>query len=134
MAIHSIRAVTMSKAKTDALLYYKGELKLTVEVKESGMLNELVLQRPLGFLSQYELKSVEAKTDDMERMDKIINFLLGKEDKCFGNFCDILTNCNYKGLADKLRIKAGLTAGAPGKCSSLTRIGSYCIHRLFGLG
>ena len=124
----------MSKAKTDALLYYKGDLKLNVEVKASGMLDELVLSRPLGFLSRHEVQSVEAKTDEMERMDKIIEFLLGKEDKCFEKFCDILTNCNYEGLANSLRIKAGLTAGDASKCSSLTRIGSYCIHKLFGLG
>ena len=89
-----------------ALTFLRGDLKLNVKVKESGLLDMLAIPTELGFLNEAEVQSVAAMANSMEQMDKIIEFLLGKEDKCFGNFCHILTNSNNEVWANSLKTKA----------------------------
>ena len=89
-----------------ALICLKGDLKLNVKVKESGMLDMLEIPTPLGFLNRAEMQTVAAMGNNMEQMDKVIELLLGKEDKCFSNFCDILTKSNNEAWAHCLRMKA----------------------------
>ena len=101
-----------------ALTCLKGDLKLNVKVKESGMLDMLEIPTPLGFLNRAEMQTVAAMGNNMEQMDKVIELLLGKEDKCFSNFCDILTKSNNEVLAHCLMMKAQeLQQRSFGKCS-----------------
>ena len=106
----------MRKWNTDALVFLKGDLKLNVKVKESGMIDKLEIPQPLAFLNRAEMQTVKSMATDMDRMDKIIDFLLGKEDKCFSNFCNILEASNNKTWAVSLRKKAEEFKGGPGKC------------------
>ena len=109
-------AEPMREWNRNALICLKGDLKLSVKVKESGILDMLAIPTELGFLNQAEMQSVAAMTNSMEQMDKIVEILLGKEDKCFGNFCDILTNSNNEVLANSLRVKAEEFRSGSGKC------------------
>ena len=101
-----LHAVPMREWNRGALICLKGDLKLNVKVKESGMLDMLEIPTPLGFLNRAEMQTVAAMGNNMEQMDKVIELLLGKEDKCFGNFCDILTKSNNEVWAHCLRMKA----------------------------
>lgn len=83
-----------------ALIRLREELKLSVKVKESRMLE--MLAAPL----KAETQTIVAMENDMERMDKIIEILLGKEDKWFRNFCYVLTKNNNETWTNSLRIKA----------------------------
>ena len=96
----------MREWNTNALICLRGDLKLKANVRKSGMLDMLAIPTPLGFLNQHEMKNIKALNDDMEQMEMIIDFLLGKEDKCFGNFCEILTQSNNGSLATSLNKKA----------------------------
>ena len=70
------------------------------------MLDLLVIPTELGFLNRAEVQTIADMLNDRERMDKIIEILLGKDDECFGNFCDILTKSNNEVWANSLRVKA----------------------------
>ena len=100
-----------------ALICLKGNLKLNVKVKESGMLDMLEIPTPLGFLNRAEMQAVVASGNNMEQMDEVIELLLGKEDKCFSNFCDILTKSNNGVWANRLRMKVQELQRSSGKRS-----------------
>ena len=81
------------------------------------MLDTLEIPTPLGFLNRAEMQAVTAMGNNMEQMDKVIELLLGKEDKCFSNFCDVLTKSNNEVWAGSLRKKAQeLQQRSSGKC------------------
>ena len=93
-----------------------------VPMEELGMLKKL--KKPLvctpanpslGFLSQQQLKVVESLRNDMDRMNKVIDYLVEMEDKCFEYFCKILEQNNYGGKAAMLRNKADEIKAALGK-------------------
>ena len=112
-----LHAVPMREWNRGALICLKGDLKLNVKVKESGMLDMLEIPTPLGFLNEAEMQTVAAMGNSMEQMDEVIELLLGKEDKCFSNFCDILTKSNNEVWANRLRMKAQELQSSSGKCS-----------------
>ena len=112
-----LHAVPMREWNRGALTCLKGDLKLYVKVKESGMLDMLEIPTPLGFLNRAEMQTVAAMGNNMEQMDKVIELLLGKEDKCFSNFCDILTKSNNDVWANCLRKRAQELQRSSGKCA-----------------
>ncbi len=82
----------MSKWNVDALVALKGKLKLNVNV--IALAN--ILETPAGgFMSRTEAKSVRAKTGD-DQMELVIEILLGKGDKEFATFCQMLQKSNYR--------------------------------------
>ena len=83
-----------------ALMTLREELKLSVKVKESRMPEMLAVPH------KAETQTIVAMENDMERMDKIFEILLGKEDECFRNFRYVLTKNNNETWANHLRIKA----------------------------
>ena len=108
----------MRKCNEQALIGLKADLKLNVNVKDSGMID--MLEIPLGFLNRAEMQDIKACTTDRDRMDKIIGFLRGKADKCFSKFCDILAKSNNETWAEKLRKQAEeFERNPPGKCYSM---------------
>ena len=93
----------MSKKHIDALLALKGELKLNV--KMIALTN--ILETPAGgFMSRAEAQSVRAKTGDDQQVEQIIEILLGKSDKDFSIFCQMLQECNYPVWAHQLELQA----------------------------
>ena len=111
--------VPMRECNVHALIFLKHELKLNVKVKDSGMIDMLEKPSALGFLNRAEMQRIEAMTTEMDRMDKIIEILRGKNDKCFSNFCDILKKSNHETWAESLRQKAEkFERSPPGKCCS----------------
>ena len=111
--------VPMRECNVHALIFLKRKLKLNVKVKDSGMIDMLEKPSALGFLNRAEMQRIEAMATEMDRMDKIIEILRGKDDKCFSNFCDILKESNYETWAESLRQKAEeFERTPPGKCYS----------------
>ena len=96
----------MRECNEQALIFLKHKLKLNVKVKDSGMIDMLEKPSALGFLNRGEMQRIEAMATEMDRMDKIIEILRGKDDKCFSNFCDILKESNHETWAESLRKKA----------------------------
>ena len=93
----------MSKWNVDALVALKGELKLNV--KMIALAN--ILETPAGgFMSRTEAQSVRAKTGDDQQMELIIEILLGKGDKEFATFCQMLQKSNYQVWAHELELEA----------------------------
>ena len=93
----------MSKWNVDALVALKGELKLNV--KMIALAN--ILETPAGgFMSRTEAQSVRAKTGDDQQMELVIEMLLGKGDKEFATFCQMLQKSNYQVWARQLELKA----------------------------
>lgn len=104
--VFHLHAEPMREWNKNALIFFRGDLKVHVKVKESGMLDMLAIPTPLGFLNQPEMQRIKALPDEMDRMDKIIDFLLGKEDNCFSKFCDSLIKSGNRTWADQLNRKA----------------------------
>ena len=48
----------MTEWNKNALIFLRGDLKLNVNVKESGMLDMLAIPTPLGFLNQPEMQII----------------------------------------------------------------------------
>ena len=93
----------MSKWNVDALVALKGKLKLNV--KMIALAN--ILETPAGgFMSRTEAQSVRAKTGDDQQMELVIEILLGKGDKEFAAFCQMLRQSNYQVWARQLELKA----------------------------
>ena len=123
----------MSEWNKSALVSLRGDLKLYVNVGESGMIDKL--EKPsitspeaLGFLSAPEMRQVRAlKANYSDQMDKIIEYLQGKEDTCFGNFCSILNNSGHEVWSKQLRKKAEDLRKIFGKFLHIT---SFCMHMM----
>ena len=93
----------MSKWNVDALVALKGELKLNV--KMIALAN--ILEIPAGgFMSRAEAQSVRAMTGDDQQMELVIEILLGKGDKEFAIFCQMLRQSNYQVWARELELEA----------------------------
>ena len=84
----------------------------SLPMKELGMLKKL--QKPrisspanpsFGFLNQEHLQVVESLRTDMDRMNKVIDYLQEMEDMYFEYFCKILEK-SFKPKAEMLREKA----------------------------
>ena len=95
----------MAKWNRDALVSLQGELKLKVIVK-TGLSDRL--QEPAGgFMNGAEAQAVESKPSNAEQMGELIRILLGKRNKDFQIFCNMLRQCNYGLWANQLEKKAG---------------------------
>ena len=93
----------MSKWNVDALVALKGKLKLNV--KMIALAN--ILETPAGgFMSRTEAQSVRAKTGDDQQMELVIEILLGKSNKEFATFCQMLQKSNYQVWARELEVEA----------------------------
>ena len=105
-------------------------------MKELGMLEQLKKPRvcspanpSLGFLSEEQVEVVAALPTDMERMNKVIDYLVDKEDKYFENFCKLLEQNNYTLQTNMLRKRAEELKSAFGEYvySTLLRT-CACVH------
>ena len=93
----------MSQWNVDALVALKGKLKLNVKMIELANILEIPAG---GFMSRTEAQSVRAKTGDGQQMDLVIEILLGKSDKEFATFCQMLQKSYYQGWARELEVEA----------------------------
>ena len=127
----------MSDWKKDALKATSTRKELgNVRMKELGMLEQL--EKPcvyspaypsLGFLSEQQVQVVASLPTDMERMNKVIDYLVDKEDKYFEYFCKMLEQNSYDLQSNRLRKKAEEFKSAFGEYvySTLLRT-CACVH------
>ena len=102
----------MAEWNRDALTSLQGELKLNVIVK-TGLIN--MLQKAAGgFMNGAEAQAVKSKQSDPQQMEELIQILLGKRNKDFKIFCEMLRRCNYGLWANELEKKARVFKGEPG--------------------
>ena len=94
----------MSEWNKDALISLLGKLKLNVIVKTG--LSDMLQKAAGGFMNGAEAQAVESKPSNAEQMGEVIHILLGKRDKDFKTFCDMLRQCNYGLWANELEKKA----------------------------
>ena len=104
--VFHLHAEPMTEWNRSALICLRGDLNLNVNLKGSGMLPMLAIESPQGFLNQYEMRNIKALSNEMDQMDKIIDFLLGKEDNCFSKFCDSLIKSGNRTWGEQLKMKA----------------------------
>ena len=124
----------MRQWNQDALTSLKEDLMVKVNVKDSGIINYLTkvptisLGKPsTGILSHRETMVVQAMVG-MDRMGKIIDMLLGKEDEAFHNFCTILEQCGAGVWSERLKERARAFKKATGIHFCLhIHITNYCI-------
>ena len=57
-------------------------------------------------MSRTEAQSVRAKTGDDQQMELVIEILLGKSNKEFATFCQMLQKSNYQVWARELEVEA----------------------------
>ena len=107
----------MAEWNRDALTSLQGELKLNVLMK-TGLIN--MLQKAAGgFMNRAEAQAVKNKQSDPQQMEELIQILLGKRNKDFKIFCEMLRQCNYGLWANQLKKKAWEFKGEPGTHSCL---------------
>ena len=86
-----------------ALVALQEKLKLNVKMFQ---LSDMLEEPAGGFMDRAEVLKVKAKAGDMEQMGELISILLGKEDKAFYSFCDLLKRSNYEVWACELKSAA----------------------------
>lgn len=91
----------MSDYNSSALIALRGELKTKVVM--SPHLNDMLEKAAGGFMTTAEAQSVQ---NDESPMGRLIQILLGKGDKQFNTFCDMLRISNHLSWALKLKQKA----------------------------
>lgn len=123
----------------EALKVMTADLKVGVTVKDTRMIDLLEEQTivttgspSLGFLTKEEMVTVRNLPNDRERMDKILEYLRKKQDKDFGNFCQILELSGHAALSTALKAKAAEFKAALGKCAQHFHMFVYkhCNHAL----
>ena len=93
----------MSEWNTNALVKLKGELKLNIKMIK--LID--ILQTPAGgFMDSAEVQSVKGLTGDAQQIEQVIGILLGKGNKEFTIFCQLLRRSNYEGWAHQLELEA----------------------------
>ena len=93
----------MSEWNTNALVKLKGELKLNIKMIK--LID--ILQTPAGgFMDSAEVQSVKALIGDAQQIEQVIGILLGKGNKEFTIFCQLLRRSNYQGWAHQLELEA----------------------------
>ena len=95
----------MSPWKRDALVSLRGDLKLKVSM--STGLSDVLEKAAGGFMSPREAQVVREQQGSSEQMDKLIEILLGKADKDFMTFLEMLQKTNNKVWAKELERRAG---------------------------
>ena len=91
----------MSDYNSSALVAFRKKLETNVAMKPH--LINMLKEQAGGFMTRAEAKSVQTAEDPMGWLIKI---LLGKGDKEFNTFCDMLNKSNHRGWAKSLRLEA----------------------------
>ena len=91
----------MSDYNSSALIAFREKLKTNVAMKPH--LVDMLEEQAGGFMTRAEAKSVRNAEDPM---GWLIENLLGKGDKEFNTFCDVLEQSNHSAWANSLRRKA----------------------------
>ena len=100
----------MSDYNSSALIAFRERLKTSVAMKPH-LIDMLEVQAG-GFMTRAEAQSVRNAEDPM---GQLIEILLGKGDKEFNTFCDMLEKSNHRGWANNLRQEAKLNIQKEGK-------------------
>ena len=104
---NSFGAAPMSDYNSNALIALRGELRTKVVMRPH--LNDMLEIPAGGFMTAAEALTVRNAESPMGQLIKI---LLGKGDKEFDIFCDMLRKSNHLAWADNLKQKAeSLRAG-----------------------
>ena len=91
----------MSDYNSKALIALRPDLK--INVKMQPLLIDMLQPPAGGFMNPAEDQSVQNAENPM---GKLIAILLGKGDKEFSTFCDMLERSNYSAWANRLRQEA----------------------------
>ena len=91
----------MSDYNLKALIALRPDLK--IGVKMQPLLIDMLQPPTGGFMNPAEEQSVQNAENPME---ELIAILLGKGDKEFNTFCDMLEMSNHRGWANRLRQEA----------------------------
>ena len=94
---------------TEALQSMRQELgRVEMDVVMIKKLEKVDIPSPanIGFLSHEQLQVVESETTHAEQMNKVIDYLLEKEDKNFEYFCQILEQSAFEARAKMLKDRA----------------------------
>ena len=83
-----------------ALRRYHSDLRTGIIVK--NFLPDLH-QYAGGFLTDVESSVVDGKSGQIDKVDKLMEFLLTKEDKDFDAFCRVLSKHGYRTWSERLR-------------------------------
>ena len=94
----------MSPWNRDALVSLRGDLKLKVSM--STGLGDVLEEVAGGFMSPREAQVVREQQGSSEQMGRLIETLLGKGDKDFSTFLQMLRTTNNGVWADELKKKA----------------------------
>ena len=94
----------MSPWNRDALVSLRGDLKLKVSM--STGLSDLLEEAAGGFMSPREAQVVREQQGSSEQMGRVIETLLGKGDKDFSTFLQMLRRTNNEVWAEELEKKA----------------------------
>ena len=112
-------AATMHPWNKEALKSMRKELgRVNMDVLMIKKLEKADVPSPdnKGFLSHEQLQVVESKMTPAEKMNKVIDYLLEKEDIYFEYFCQILEQSAFEGKSKMLRDKAKECKKYFGKC------------------
>ena len=90
----------MSAWNKGALLSLRADLKMHV-IMDGGLADKLEKMAG-GFLDDREAVRVRQERTNMEQMDKLIQFLLGKSNEDFATFLKMLRQSNNGAWAEKL--------------------------------
>ena len=91
----------MSDYNSSALIAFREKLKTNIAMKPH--LFDMLEEKAGGFMTRAEAKSVRNAEDPM---GWLLEILLGKGDKEFNTFCDMLDKSNHRGWAASLRQEA----------------------------
>ena len=100
----------MSGYNSSALTAFREKLKTNVAMKPP--LIDMLEKQAGGFRPRAKAKSVRNAEDPM---GSLIEILLGKGDKEFNTFCDMLDKSNHRGWANSLRLETKLNRQKEGK-------------------
>ena len=94
----------MSAWNHQALVSLRADLKLHV-LMETGLGDKLE-KAAGGFMDKHEAERVRQERTNMERMDKLIQLLLGKSNEDFATFLEMLRHTNNGTWAHQLEERA----------------------------
>ena len=100
----------MSDYSSSALIAYREKLKTNVAMKPH--LFDRLEEQAGGFMTRAEAQSVRKAEDPM---GWLIEILLGKGDREFHTFCDMLDKSNHCAWANSLRLAAKMNRQKEGK-------------------
>ena len=108
----------MSDYNSSALIAFREKLKTNIAMKPH--LIDMLEEQAGGFMTRVEAQSVRKAEDPM---GWLIEILLGKGNKEFNTFCDMLDKSNHHGWAFWLRLEAKINRQKEGKKCSLWFVG-----------